>query len=494
MDSALLLDALQFIDDAELPLDSLTVVRHGHIVLDVYYYPYTPDRPHQLWSATKSVTATLVGIAIDRGLIDSVDQPIIELFPQFAPDEVNLAARSATVADFLAMSSGISCSSTFRNECAAMDSGDATAFVADLLFAESRPTYPPYRRFEYCDLNSCLLLGAIQNSIDKPLWQFADEVLFEPLEITNYTWWTDDVGMPLGSFGLHLTPHDMAHIGALYLNGGVWNGQRLVSQAWVDFVRCADPSRCPFYDAENRTGYGYHWWLFKPSLYAAVGLGGQFIAVAPAIDMVVVVTSYGSTSEQVYESIPYELIEGRILAAAVSDTELPADDAVHASLRAAVERAAMPSAAPRAPLPDIAFDVSGMSFHLLRPIHTSFWPAKHTVSVARPCALVGYGLSFMSTNEGAVTFEYEDESAMTLRAGLDGVWRVTPTDYGEWAARGSWDVDEAAFHLSTQLVGGAERHEFVFHFADDRPILRWIQPEALHLGATDVMRAVPREP
>ncbi|MBN1967202.1 MAG: serine hydrolase, partial [Anaerolineae bacterium] len=319
MDSAQLLAALDY--GQQYAIDSITVIRHGYVVLDAAFYPYTRDMKHQIWSATKSFTATLVGIAMDQGLIAGLDQPVLELFPDRTVANVDAHKQAMTVRNLLTMSSGIDCTPNISIEAYddMLQAPDAVQYILDL-----RAVFPPGLRFDYCDLNSHVLTGAVTAAAGMPLLDYADRYLFGPLGITDYVWQTDQNGVPFGYDSLYLTPHDMARLGYLYLHGGEWAGEPIVSSAWVDTVTCADPSQCPFYELDGNLGYGYHWWLW-PHVFSAHGLAGQYIAVAPEYDMVVVITSSGNKLDQIFGSIPLVLINGQFIGAARSEEPLPAN-------------------------------------------------------------------------------------------------------------------------------------------------------------------------
>jgi CubicO group peptidase (beta-lactamase class C family) len=139
--------------------------------------------------------------------------------------------------------------------------------------------------------------------------QFADAVLFQPLGITSRRWATDREGVNIGGIGLALTPRDMAKIGFLYLNQGIWDGQQIVSPAWVQFTTSPQPGNPA---QPNMPGYGYGWWVYEmhgQRVYYASGYGGQFIFVLPAFDMVVVMTGDENVPPPVHDANTYQSMQ-----------------------------------------------------------------------------------------------------------------------------------------------------------------------------------------
>jgi len=146
---------------------------------------------------------------------------------------------------------------------------------------------PPGSRFEYCNGNSFLLSAIIQETTGLSALEFAQESLFEPLGITDVHWSTGPDGITIGWGDIHMRPQDMAKIGVLYLNGGEWESERIVSSDWI-----STSTRQHIEAGTLSDGYGYHWWVSDQGYYMALGYQGQFIFVVPEMDLVAVFTSY----------------------------------------------------------------------------------------------------------------------------------------------------------------------------------------------------------
>ena len=286
MDGALLDGLVDDIRAEGFAIDSVTVVKDGALVLDEYFSDYDAGSMHIIHSCTKSIMATLIGIAMDQGAIDTVDKPVLDFFPRRDVSSVDGRKSAMTLRDLLTMSSGFSC----RDSEAVLDdmraSSDWTQHMLDHLMG-----YTPGSRFEYCSSNSYLLSAILQQTTGMSAFDFATVNLLEPLGITDVYWPASMDGVTHGWGDMHLRPHDMAKIGYLYLNGGEWDGTQIVSSEWVDQATTPHLSTSHGAEVDGFTeSYGYQWWVDE-RYYAAIGRDGQFIYVVPELDMVVVFTA-----------------------------------------------------------------------------------------------------------------------------------------------------------------------------------------------------------
>jgi CubicO group peptidase (beta-lactamase class C family) len=242
MDSGVLAEMVERI--ALLGIDSVTVIRNGHVVLDAVVYPFPEDTGHIVHSCTKSVVGTLIGIAIDRGLLDGVHVPVVEVLAGSAPEVVDDRKAAMTVEDLLTMSSGLDCRDSYLYRWEGMRemraSDDWSAHVLSLPMREE-----PGTAFEYCNGASFLLSAIITEVTGTSAAEFAEEVLFGPIGIGEYSWPADPDGITLGWGELVLRPADMARFGYLYLRGGEWDGMQVVPEAWVETATTARWCRRP---------------------------------------------------------------------------------------------------------------------------------------------------------------------------------------------------------------------------------------------------------
>ena len=284
MNADLLNEVANTIRENNYGIDSLTVIRNGYLVLDEYSPPYKPDSVHIIHSCTKSIVSALIGIAIDQGYIEDVDQPVIDFFPERTVANLDADKEAMTLENLLTMSSGLECQDSYlynwRGLHAMQDSDDWVQFVLDLPMAE-----PPGTRFEYCNGGSFLLSAIIQETTGMSALEFAKKNLFGPLGITEVYWPANPAGITIGWGEIQMKPHDMVKIGYLYLNEGQWEEKQIVPATWV---KTSTQAHIP---ATLSDGYGYQWWVDDGGYYMALGYQGQFIYVVPEKNMVVVFTS-----------------------------------------------------------------------------------------------------------------------------------------------------------------------------------------------------------
>lgn len=281
------------------PVHSLLVVRHGVLVEEDYFGPWTASTLHPVYSVTKSVTALIYGIGLERGLFPPLDTRVMSLFPQYPVVRYPAATkRQITVEDLLTMRAGLAWNELAvsyldpTNQLLLMvASPDWFKYVLDQPMQDD-----PGTRFRYSSGASVLLGGIIHNVTGVQPETFGREWLFAPLQIGDWQWSQARPPVSNTGFGLSLLPRDMAKIGLLVLHDGWWRGLPLVPADWLDEMRT------PHVTLTENYGYGYQWWIMPldPSLPAsspgnqvwlAWGYGGQYIFVVPALDSVVVSTA-----------------------------------------------------------------------------------------------------------------------------------------------------------------------------------------------------------
>jgi len=313
VDSNLLENMLNTIFKKSLYIDSVLVVRNGYIVLDAYYYPHEADRRHNIYSCTKSVMSALIGIAIDKGYIKSVNQPVLDFFKMRDAKNLDANKKAMTLEHLLTMTTGLECRDSYlynyRGLRQMMASDDWVQFMIDLPMVEA-----PGTRFEYCNGASFLLSAILQEQTGMNALTFAEKHLFGPLGISEVIWPSNSQGITLGYGELLMRPQDMAKIGYLYLNDGLWDGKRIISSQWIKAsTRKHIPATLP-------PGYGYQWWIVSPGIYTAIGYNGQFIIVVPEKNIVAVFTSSLDLKDFF---IPLGLLSSHIIPAVKSPTPLP---------------------------------------------------------------------------------------------------------------------------------------------------------------------------
>jgi len=274
-------------DEAGL-IHSIQIVRHGKLVVDEYFHGYLPEDLHRLTSVTKSISSLLIGAAIDRGLISSVDEPLLQLLRKPPTDSGSLWDEE-TLRDLLTMSMGLDWSPQEAEDL----HGTGPAFFQAVL--SRKVVVPPGTKWDYVNANVDLLAGVIFNVSGEHAETFASEVLFAPLSIGTYDWsYGKDEGYDLMDGSLQLRARDMAKIATMVAAGGRWDGKEIISEAWIK-----ESTRNHMATGEHPalSGYGYLWWTGEiPSgsgiepIIVANGSGSQFIIIFPRLDMVVAIT------------------------------------------------------------------------------------------------------------------------------------------------------------------------------------------------------------
>ncbi len=279
-------------------MTSVLVIRGGEIVLEKYFGSRKPETALEIYSCTKSFTATLIGIAVDQGAIPDLQRKVVDYFPDKKPAHPGNGKESMTVENLLTMTSGFDWTEGDPAYRQLYVSTDWVQFMLDLPVIE-----PPGSRFNYCSGCSHLLSAIVEKATGKGTLEFARQFLFDPIGMGHVDWSIGSQGIPIGGWGLQLTSRQLARLGYLYLRNGVWEGRQIVSEAWIK------ASVTSHVQANERSGYGYQWWV-RPSIhgYAALGLGGQMIAVIPEKDLVVVFTADNTDHE-----LEFKLIEDQIL-------------------------------------------------------------------------------------------------------------------------------------------------------------------------------------
>lgn len=272
---------------------SVLIAKENKLVFETYFDGFNANIPHDLRSASKSISSAIIGIAIDDKIIESVDEKLYDFIPkqyQYTKDAQKAAIK---LKDLLTMSSGLDVNNQ-ASENNYQDPRFSNNWLKTVL--EAPMVKEPGTYADYGSANPFLLGVYLNERLDMPLETYMDEKLFTPLGITNYINQTDDSEVtPYFGGGMLLTPRDLLKFGQLYQNKGKWKGQQIISEKWVEasfgkYLRLQD------YDDKNL--YGYLWWhdtyeVNGKSIKAieARGAGGQFIFIIPALESVIVITS-----------------------------------------------------------------------------------------------------------------------------------------------------------------------------------------------------------
>lgn len=267
----------------------IVVLKDNKLVMEEYFNTYWRETIHDIRSAGKSVTAILLGIAIDKGLLKSEDQSVYDFFPQAK----KTGRQDITIRHLLNMSSGLAADDDDSNSPG--NPGNWLTKADWPAFALALPeVFKPGEKFVYNDLCPVLIGAIIEKTSKKKLADFAKENLFTPLGIREYYWYTAVNGStgPMGN--LYISTLDFAKIGQLVINKGIWNGKKIVSTNWIDKLG----KRAFTLPGGFSDGYGYFWWAKKTTIgskvydyFFASGNGGNVLFVIPQENLVVAITS-----------------------------------------------------------------------------------------------------------------------------------------------------------------------------------------------------------
>jgi CubicO group peptidase (beta-lactamase class C family) len=298
--------------DPTRDLRGVVVTRHGCVKAERYFNGDSHQSLRDIRSATKSITSTLVGIAIQRRHLAGLDQPITNVLPAGMPTE----QQRIRIRDLLTMQSGLDSDDDDPKSLGNEVRLDASSEWIPFAYAVPMK-YAPGKRYVYSSLNAFLAGAVVEHASGMPLQHFAQEYLFGPLGITHFSWRRGPQGEGVGQGNLSISARDMTKIGNLFLNGGRIGQRQVVNRAWV--VEAISPlvsiaGQDPYADT-----YGYMWYTKRYDrggrsivVHFASGNGGNKIYVVPQYDLVVAITStaYGKRhGQQRSEQILLQLLD-----------------------------------------------------------------------------------------------------------------------------------------------------------------------------------------
>ncbi|MBV8881401.1 MAG: serine hydrolase, partial [Planctomycetaceae bacterium] len=276
--SAALLSFLEAADKIDA-MNSVMIVRHGHVVAEGWWAPYGADSNHELYSLSKSFTSTAVGFAIAEGKL-SLDDEVLKIFPEDAPPEPSANLKAMRIRDLITMSAGHQ---------------DETSSAADKITPKSFLAHPvphkPGTHFKYNTPATFMLSAAVQKRTGQTLAEYLKPRLFDPLGITRPVWNTNAQGIALGGYGLRVRTEDIARFGHLYLQKGQWQGKQLLPKEWVELATSRQVSNGSNPKSDWEQGYGFQFWRCRHGAYRGDGAFGQYCVVLPEQDAVIAITS-----------------------------------------------------------------------------------------------------------------------------------------------------------------------------------------------------------
>jgi CubicO group peptidase (beta-lactamase class C family) len=298
-------------------IHSLVIIHNDRLVLEKYFLGWSRHMLHPSWSATKSITSALIGIALDQNKISELNQKVLTFFPEYN-DIANLDERkkSITIGDLLTMTAGYPWdeisgpyvkifATFFKGEDVYSTKNDGSKLALSNDWIKYMLDYPMKTvsgdEFVYNSGCSILLSGILKRATGQSAEAFAVKNLFDTIGITDWQWETGPAGITNTGWGLRLHPVDMAMFGYLYLKNGQLNGKQIISKKWVQGSTAKKVLNIKMPRRRGLEDYGYHWWRFADAdvrenlktndIFFAKGAGGQFIFVVPHLEMVVVITA-----------------------------------------------------------------------------------------------------------------------------------------------------------------------------------------------------------
>ena len=293
------LDALEQRPDIEM--HSLMVVRHGRVVAEGWWAPYSAGRPQLLYSLSKSFTATAAAFAQAEGLLD-LDDTVVSHFAEFVADITDPRSRSVKVRHVASMASGHT-----RETLGEALERDPEEPVRGFLLTP--PDRDPGTVFAYNQPCTYALASIVQRNAGMPLTRYLRPRLFDPLGIGHVGWHTFPPGREQGFSGLHARTEDIAKLGLLYLQQGQWEGTQLIPKEWVAEATSEQVSNPGEPNPDWRQGYGYQFWMSRHG-YRGDGAFGQFCVILPEKDVVIVTTAYALDMQAMLDAMWTHLLPG----------------------------------------------------------------------------------------------------------------------------------------------------------------------------------------
>lgn len=442
------IDALEAHPDIEM--HSLMVVRHGHVVAEGWWSPYSPDRRHLLYSLSKSFTSAAVGFAREEGLLD-LDEPLVSCFPELDVEVGDPRSRAIRLRHVASMASGHT--RDMLGDSIARDPSDPVRG-----FLLSPPDEEPGSVFAYSQPCTYSLASVVQSRAGATLSDYLRPRLFDPLGIGNVGWTAWEPGRQLGFTGLHARTEDVAKLGLLHLQRGAWEGRRLLPEEWVDLAtsKHVDNAGNPDQpDPDWQQGYGFQFWMARHG-YRGDGAYGQFCVVLPEHDTVVATTARTEQMQAVLDTFWAHLLPGLGVAGGPA-----ADERLAARLRAL---RLTPYAGGDVPA-DLQPWLAG-PFTARRGIFGPVASALDSVAVS-----VADGLLSLSM--------LEDDNELAVVVGTDDWLVTTPTDRrGDEvpvAASGEWE-DDHTLRVAVIFLETPHRLELTLTLHGREVLARWPSP------------------
>lgn len=368
---------------------SVMVLRRGQVIAAGWWAPYSRDRPHLLYSLSKSFTSTALGFAVAEGLV-GMDDPVVDYFPEFAADITDERSRAILVRHAASMATGHGAEMLFEARAA-----DPTDIVRGLLLLP--PDGEPGRVFAYNQPATYAVAAIVQRVSGQTLTEYLRPRLFEPLGMGVGGWFQEPAGRDIGFSGLHATTESIARLGQLYLDGGRWQGRQVLPREWVtEATRSHVSNDRPGEPPDWRQGYGHQFWMARHG-YRGDGAYGQFCIVLPEQDMVIAITAATENMQFVLDAVWEHVLPA---------IDGPGDVSADRRLGHRLDSLALPAAAASWPS-----QVDAWADLALTPVAGSDFPSLTGIDIGRA------GMSW-------IVRLHDADTTVTAPLGL-GAWAVT---------------------------------------------------------------------
>jgi CubicO group peptidase (beta-lactamase class C family) len=302
VDPAAILGFLDAVDGhPDVEMHSLMVVRHGRVVAEGWWAPYSADRPQLLYSLSKIFTSTATAFAQAEGLLD-LDDTVVSHFAEFDAGITDPRSRSMKLRHVASMASGHT-----REMLGEAITRDPAEPIRGFLLIP--PDHEPGTVFAYSQPCTYTLASIIQRNARMPLTQYLRPRLFDPLGIEHVGWHTWPAGREQGFSGLHARTEDIAKLGQLYLQRGQWDGAQLIPEQWVAEATSKQIDNPGEPNPDWRQGYGFQFWMARHG-YRGDGAFGQFCVILPEHETVIVTTAYTIDMQAVLDAMWTHLLPG----------------------------------------------------------------------------------------------------------------------------------------------------------------------------------------
>ncbi len=322
--SAGIVDFLNAVDTGRVELHSFMFIRHGKVIAEGWWNPFGPGYKHIMYSASKTFTATAIGLAVSENRLKLTDK-VISFFPYSLPDSVSPNMKKLTVQNMLMMSVG----ADKEPQRGRGDDDQIKSFIA------TAPSKEPGSVFKYNNTATFMLSAIVQQVTGQTVFDYLMPRIFQPLAIRGIDWDLNPQGINLGMIGLRLRTEDLAKFGQLLMQNGVWNGKQLIKKEWIKEATSfkiesndGGANRAPANLNDWAQGYCYQMWRGRNNSVRLDGMGGQFVVLFPDKDAVIIMTANARNTQD-----ELNLMHNYLIPAIKSDKALPENASLNTELQ-----------------------------------------------------------------------------------------------------------------------------------------------------------------